>query len=320
MSAPANTSPSIKIIIEGIIVLLFERDAQGQVVACLVGVVQNVPGHSFKVKGEKFDAAGNATAFAFAPVEPRLRLEVRDTTETGIRFAGGGAPINRVCGTGDPRSFSWVLDFEGKELHGREIGADGSQVRPILRINNGELFTNVYSENHLLVRATGAPNEPVTLIGKVATQVGVAVNLDRPESVAEFSNGATQTITVRHGERLEATVALTCPTDDPRRGGLSRGHADHYYNAVGHKIPAGERKVFSSTKFEHPGDDSPIVSPEASCLVALLSESQIETGVRRAAPTETAGGARPSREGKRGGGRTIWERLRLLLRKLFGAS
>ncbi|HWS87595.1 MAG TPA: hypothetical protein VN282_11565 [Pyrinomonadaceae bacterium] len=319
MSASVLTRPSIELTIEGIIVLLFERDAQGQVTACLAGVVRNVPGHDLEVKGTKFDQAGNSTAFAFKPVEPRLRLEVGGTTQTGIRFAGAGAPIKRVCDA-DDRSFSWVLDFEGKELHGREIGADVDQFHPILRINNGELFTKVVSVNHLLVRAAGTPDAPVTLIGRVATQVGVAVELDRPESVAEFSNGAAQTITVRHGERLEATLALTCPTDDPRRGGLARGHANHYYNAVGNKLPVGERKVFSSTKFEHPGAGPLIISPEASCLVATMSGSPIEQVVRRTDSTETAGGACPSHEGSARAGRTIWARLRRLLRKIRGAS
>ena len=319
MSAPSNTGPSIEVSIEGIITLLFERDERGQVVACLVGVVRDVPEHVFEVKGRKFDQAGNPTDFAFNPVASQLRLEVHGTTQTGIRFAGDGAAIDRVCGTGDPRSFSWVLDFEGEELHGREIGADGNLFRSILRINNGELFTNMLSVNHLLARAAGAPNEPLTLVGRVATQVGVAINLDRPESVAQFSNGAVQSISVRHGERLSATVALICPDDDPRRGGLGRGHANHYYNAVGHKLEAGEKKVFSSTKFERRGAGPPIVSPEASCLVAGLSRSPIERGVRRAAPTETTGGAHPGDAGSSRGGRTIWERLKLLLRKIFGA-
>ena len=273
MSASANSDPSIELTIEGIIALMFERDEQNQVIACLAGVVRDVPEHVFEVKGRKIDEAGNATNFAFDPIESELRLEVRGTTQTGIRFAGEGGGINRVCGP-DDRSFAWVLDLEGEELHGRGIGADGKKFRSILRIDNGELFTSTVSLNHLLFRGEADPHDPFTLVGRVATQVGVAINLDTPESVAQFSNGAAQSVSVRRGERLIATVALTCRNDDPRRCGQRLGHANHYYNAVGHKLGAGEKKVFSSTKSEPNG--KPPVSPEASCFVAAMSRSQIE--------------------------------------------
>lgn len=275
MPDSASTEHSVEIIIEGIIMLLYERDEEHKITACVAGVVRDVPEHEFTVKGRKFLKDGSHTDFSLDPTKTELRLDVQGTTMTGIRFYREGDEVDRLCGEGDQQSFSWVLDFERGELYDREIGVDVSKFRSILRINNGELYTEKISENHLLVRYEDTPNEPCTLIGKVATKVGVRLKLDTPESVARFSDGASEPIVVGHGERLRADVKLICPTEDQRTFGQRSAHANNYYKAVGHKLGWGEKKLFSSTKFdaEEGGSEGPPVSPEASCLVGTGTKS-----------------------------------------------
>jgi hypothetical protein len=267
MSAPVIIEPSVELLIEGIIALFLERDENGQVVACLAGVVPDVPEHVFEVVGTKIDQNGQITPVNFNPIAPELLLEAQGTTQTGIRFAGMDADINRLTGGGAPESFKWVLDFEGAELHNREIGVNRAKFISVLRITSGVLFTSVISRNFLLARDSARPNDPLTLIGKVATKVGVAIDLDAPGSTARLSNGANESVSVAQGERLIVEVKNTCPTEDPLRAGLRAAHANHYYNAIGDRLAPGETKNFSSTRFDAPGTQPP-VSPEASCLVS----------------------------------------------------
>lgn len=274
MSNSANTGPSIEITIEGIIALLFERDAQQQIVACVAGVVRNVPQHKFTVTVTKFDAQGNPTRFDFEPADGEdVSLHVSGTTETGIRLAGEGEEVDRVCGDGDQQTFSWVLDLDA--LHERPIGVDPAKFRSRFRINTGELHTVTISENHLLTQPEGSSNEPYTLVGKVATIVGLRQNLDTEESEARLTVGAADPIVVRTGERLAAKVKHICPTEEQRVFGQQSGHGNHYYKALGKHLEWGEKKLFSSTRFESggTGGTSGPISPEASCLVGSAGSS-----------------------------------------------
>jgi hypothetical protein len=248
---------SINIRFGGIIAMLFERDPQGQPTACVLGVVEGVPEHELSIKCFK-----DATEILIDPSVAKLRLEVEGTTETGIRFSPG--EINRLTGVGVAQSASWILDFEGDELYDRPIGVDPTRFRTEFRINNGEVFTEDISTNHLMFTNEANPHESPTLIGRVAITAGIRTDLDNVNSVARLFNDGTQLVEVRPGEVLEMEVFFTCP-HDLNDIGLRPGHANHYYRALGNKLVFGEKQLFSSTKLP-PASASGPVSPDASCL------------------------------------------------------
>jgi len=245
---------SINIRFGGIIAMLFERDQQGQETTCVLGVVEGVPEHVLSIKCFK-----GATETVIDPSVAKLRLEVEGTTTNGIRFAPGN--INRFTGEGVPQSASWILDLE-KDLYKRPIGVDPTRFRTEFRINNGEVFTEEISKNHLLHTNEANPHESPTLIGKVALTVGIRIDLDTDNSVARLFKDGNQIVEVRKGEELEMEVFFTCPDQNV---GLRPGHANHYYRALGNKLVFGEKELFSSTKLPPEPAAGP-VSPDASCL------------------------------------------------------
>jgi hypothetical protein len=256
---------NISILIEGIIALLFERNETGQPTACVLGVVQGVPDHVLSIKCNK-----DGTDVPIDTEISRLRLEVEGTTENGIRFSPGD--IDRLTGEGSPDSAKWILDFEN-ELYGEPIGVDPTRFRTVFRINNGEIFTDTISKNHLLCNNEANPHESPTFIGKVATKVGIRTDLDANNSVARLFDDTTQIVEVQPDENLEMEVSLTCP-QDLNAIGQRPGHANHYYRALGNKLVFGEKQLFSSTKM--PSANDPVegpVSPEASCLVGQSGQS-----------------------------------------------
>lgn len=261
---PFSVEPNVELLIEGIIALNFETNAQGEVVACLAGAVANVPDHVLKVTGRKIDQNGNVQDFTFDPNEPQFFLEAAGTSQRGITFANKNAPIDRIAGTGAPDSIAWVLDFAGRELFDRMINLDQTGFRSVVRVTTGEMFTSIISINHLLTRSAVEPDAPLTLVGKVATEVGLAIRLDTPESIARFTTGGGQTVIVEPGQRLILRFKQVCANDDIASGGQLSAHANHYYNALA--VDVADRKSFSSTRFVQT-TLRPTASPEASCLV-----------------------------------------------------
>ncbi|HKU75944.1 MAG TPA: hypothetical protein VJR02_18695 [Pyrinomonadaceae bacterium] len=250
--------PSINILFEGIIALLYERDQTGTPTTCVLGVVQGVPDHKLTIECEK-----DGTAIPINPQVAEMRVDIDGTTENGIRFFKE-ALINRVTGEGaDRKSFSWILDFEN-ELYEKEIGVDTSRFQTIFRINNCEVFTEKISDNFLLCNTEANPHESPTLVGRVATIIGFRADLDTANSVARLFHDGNQIVEVKQGEKLEMKVSFICEHDDDARG-LRPGHANHYYRALGNKLVFGEKQLFSSTKMP-PTPVSGPVSPDASCL------------------------------------------------------
>ena len=259
--------PDIQIFIAGIIVLRFNKEASGEIKECVVGVVKDVPDHKLTIAGKKTDSQGTVTEFEVDPSIPELFFEVQETSETGIRLFNLGE-VDRIGGTGDQQSFSWVLDFEGRELFDKELDVDPDMFSNILRVDTGEMYTEFISLNHLLHRPEDDPHEPYTLLGKVATIVGIRQDLDQQESRARLHDGNNTIVEVVHGDTLEMNVFLICETESTELGQQS-GHANNYYKAVGQNLEWGEKKIFSSTKFD-PFVMSPPATPEASCLVGRL--------------------------------------------------
>jgi hypothetical protein len=261
----ANITPGATIHVEGLIIIFFERNPNNQIVACKLGALRNAPGHVFSVAYQK--NLGAVTPVN--PADPMLRLEARGGAQTGITFEKPNEVINRICGTGDPQSYRWVLDFEGQELYKKPIGADRNQFRSFLRFEHGKLSTEQRSENHLLIRPALKPTEPWILVGKVATKVRASVALDVDGSEVEFFNGATPVVKAVKGEQLDIFMKLTHP-DEEAEDTPHDADANMYYSAIGQRLGAQEIHTFGSTKLVSSGP----VAPEASCLVGSLGDTE----------------------------------------------
>ena len=254
---------NINIRFRGIIALLYERDQAGNPITCVLGVVEGVPDHKLTIDCKKI-VNTIETPVPINTQAAQLQLEIEGSNFNGIsRFSE--ALVNRITGPGagvDPQSFSWILDFED-ELFQREIGVDPTRFRTVFRVNNCEVFTARISDNLLLCNSEANPHESPTLIGRVATEVGIRANLETPASVARLFDGNNQIVEVSQNETLNLDISFDCDHALDENG-LRPGHANHYYRALGTKLLFGERQLFSSTKLLGPIGPA---TPDASCLV-----------------------------------------------------
>ncbi len=259
----STTTPNVKLILEGLMILFFERQFDGRVVRCRVAVLRNAPGHNLelRINDEPPDPP--------QPLADELELEVTGTSSTGITLKDEHAQIDRLNGPtgGNQQSIRWLYDFEN-ELYRFPIGVRRNEFRPVLSLNAGHFYTEQVSENLLEFYNENDPPTALTTIGHVATEIGVDINLDLPGSQAVFHNGRGSgrppLLVARPGDSYKVEFRLREPDD----GQQHRDHANHYYNAVGHKIRPGEKKRFVSTPLNK-------VSPEAACLVATLGMSRL---------------------------------------------
>ena len=255
MSKSATNVPDISIRLEGLMGLFFDKDGGGQRVLCKVGVVKDARDHKVSLAVTK-----NGQNIP-VQVGSRLELDVQNTGSPGLSFAPGNVDRH---GKQDSESYKWILDFEGGELYNFEIGADPTMFVPILQLNKGELYTIKVSKNKLISFDEKIP-PGAQVIGRVATEVGVRIFLDTPRSRATFKNDGSLVFEASPGDKYEIVLRNTRPHE---HGDRHPDDANLFYPAVGHKIPAGGKKHFTSTPLNR-------ISPEASCLIPDFSRSNI---------------------------------------------
>lgn len=254
---------NVDLTFEGMIALFFEKNAGGQVVACQAGVLKDAPGHHFDLDIVR---KGNPPhPVPTGPIKPALKLEV--SPDPIISFEPGD--INRQDGTGAQQSFKWVLDFES-EVYNFPIGSSMNAFQSILHMNGGEFFTRDKSTNKLIVFDESVGN--CTNIGIVATVVGVRIELAAGQT-ARFLNGSSELFTATPADAFEVKLLNSRPHAHGGNAAQHHGDANFFYSAVGHMIPHGQKKVFSSTVFSTSRTDA---TPEASCLLPRGGDGPIQ--------------------------------------------
>ena len=94
--------------------------------------------------------------------------------------SGWGAPSHRTSNSGqydDIKNFSWILDFEGSELHGHDVQVGPGKLRPVLRFNVGTFYTHQLSDYPFYI----VQNRTINEFGYAAAVIGVCIELERGE-------------------------------------------------------------------------------------------------------------------------------------------
>jgi hypothetical protein len=287
-------APNVTLFLEGMILLFFEDFAGGTAKSCQVGILRNAPGHNFEIRVSKVGDDKEAV-YEEEDIRFTLALEVNDPTPSAISFMDWKENFDRLKDTATAESFNWVLDLEREiypnKKHG--IGANRNQFRSLLHLTTGE-FSTARDE-----KLTGNPGislndlltcdeqgNPKQVIGKVATRVGVKITLDA-DSTAKFCNGKEVLFEAGSADEYVVYINRIRPPDviDAAHREMDAAHAashhnrdaNNFYNAVGHELGSAEKLYFVST--------TPVVAtapvalppagPEAACLVAMMSRSEL---------------------------------------------
>jgi len=252
LSERRMTMINVDLTIQGMIALFFEVNT-GKVVACQAGVLKDAPGHKFELKIVRKGTPPHP--IPTGPIDKKLKLVV--SPNPSITFATG--KINRHDGSGAPKSFDWVLDFE-REVYTSPIGSSEMGFQSILHINSGQFSTLQKSANKLIFFDEKVGN--CQNVGIVATVVGLQIELAQGQS-SKFFNGSSELFTATPTDEFKVDLLNDRPHDHASAS-QHHGDANFFYSAVGQKIKPGEKKVFSSTTFSAGVGPA---TPEASCLV-----------------------------------------------------
>ncbi len=249
---------SIKLFLEGLLVIFVSSDYT----ECTIGLLGDVPPHhNLKIEIIKSANGGTyqpVTTLQDNDLTDQLRLEVSNTSTSGIRKREPNEQINRITGQGSFESFNWVFEFE-RDFYVNPIGARKGGFRSLITLNNGELFTQLISQNKLQFRqgTTGAWRD----FGHVAVVTGVEITLDDPQSSAVFTNGGTLVFQ----SEPQTDYQINIDRGDDGTHTVMGSDADYYFTAVGPSLTPDQRLHFRSFP---PLDPSLPVSPDAACLNA----------------------------------------------------
>jgi len=289
-------APNVTLYLEGMILLFFEDGdfVNGAAESCQVGILRNAPEHIYEIrvlkKGVPPDGLPEETIYEEEDIRFTLALKVDDAMSTRIEFEEWSEDFDRLRSSASERSFNWVLDLE-REIYPRKvdgIGANRKQFRSILRLDTGTFFTAIdelgtggggLSLNDLLI--CDEHSNPMRLIGRVATRVGVNITLHTTGSTAKFYNGTEVLFEAGEDDEYVVSINRTRPREMATAaphvpgGAHTASHhnrdANNFYNAIGQELSPNEKVYFVSTAPE----DIPPAGPEAACLVAMMGISEV---------------------------------------------
>jgi hypothetical protein len=263
---------TITMILKGLLATFVNKDET----ECTVGILKvPPPDHKLEITLRRQPLGGPMGApQPLSPIADELRLMVENTSRTKIAFRDPKATIDRQLDPTNQESFRWVVDLESAELYDRPIGASQNGFSPLLKFNNGELFTRRVSINHLFIKR--GLLAPVEDFGFVAVEIGVEFNLDQANSRAVFTNGG-QTV-FDSATEPDTNYKIEINNDGTEHPRIVMD-ATNYYSAVGLGLTEADKILFASVGDDLPPTVEPIslpVSPEAACFPSFLSQSQPE--------------------------------------------
>jgi hypothetical protein len=284
-------APNVTLFLEGMILLFFEEADfnEGTAESCQVGFLRNAPEHIFEIKVLKKGDNPEETVYEEEDIRFTLALEVDNPANTPIEFNDWRVDFERLSNNAGEESFNWVLDLEREVYPNRTdgIGANRKQFRSVLHLDTGIFFTAIdelgtggggISLNDLLICDEDC--NPKKIIGKVATRVGVKIALDGDRR-ATFYNSKEVLFEAGADDEYVVSINRTRPHDTEAvvhhatGEALAASHhdrdANNFYNAIGQELAPTEKVFFVSTA---PGNLPP-AGPEAACLVAMMSRSDI---------------------------------------------
>jgi hypothetical protein len=267
---PTDPKANIEVTLEGLQLVFVDSEKK----QCTVGVLRDAPaGHDFLIEIVKKNPAGGGQVIktlSGADIKSELAISVSNTSQTGITLRKMDAKIDRRQ---DPvpdenkDSFLWVVDFE-RDIYQKPIGAKKDGFTSLLTINHGELLTRFVSDNKLKIKK--GPKGKFKVFGHVATQTGIDIVLDQPNSQAVFMNGDETVMTFDKDSSFEIIITRVCGKEPGGNDG------DAYYTAIGHLVPDNEKIFFSSTRLPVGASAVPN-TPDASCLGGSMSRSHPST-------------------------------------------
>ena len=226
-----SDSPDITLVFSGLFLIAFEKEKR----FCQFGVIQ-AERHCLKI-----DIKKRASSLLDAPElsckipNENIHFEVTRRASGVDTYEPGEFQRNSRH---DRRDFRWVLDFEGRELHNRQLPVRPGTLRRSVFVYNGLLYTRETQE--VLIRrpshhATGTPDSeghlPRNQSVLICRSIGCDIYLTgQEEFLFKYGPDANYSIRLKKEQGLSYEISVTnlCPSDEEQEPPDSSDFALYY--------------------------------------------------------------------------------------------
>lgn len=269
MSRIQDFQPSkITLALKGLMVLFTNKPNE-----CTIGLLDQTPDwHNKKIEIQQFidGEYKPQRTYVNGAVTGTFKLEVVNTIDTGFRQRFPDERIDRFEGPSSAEqneTIRWLIDFERDFFPPPPIGARKEGFASFVVVDNGEIFTQKISTNHLQYKRGNS--DLWVHFGRVAVELGIDISLDRPESKAFFQKDGQTLFEFVPGPNYQVVIERTETSHPPNLG----SDADYYFTAIGTQLRPEEQLSFRSFPPLKKKGGGPPSTPDAACPLSELSKS-----------------------------------------------
>lgn len=241
-SAPPQGVRVVEVTFDGLMIFT-EVVESGRRARFEVGVLEGkstAPKHEFKVLKNGIEVLKAQSSADLGPWKIQLVDSSGTPVEANVRVRGdidgcrdrGTATVNDYWNLERAFDFCWIMDLEKEFNAGGALNIDPTKFRPIIELNNGELYTKFkYDE---LVQLKGESKEPY---GFAAQTMALQIGLSGQQSVRIVDKNDTEVLTLStHNDLAEIFNAPPKKEQTGRRHMQKKkhehSHFPYYYNVA----------------------------------------------------------------------------------------
>lgn len=253
----------ITVALEGLMVLFTNKSSE-----CMIDLLRDAPAHNLSIVILEKESEGGEfkekDRFINREAEGSFDLDVQNNPNPGIRKRDESKIIDRFKDS-DSKCFNWLIDFE-KDFFTPPIGARRDGFISFIKVNDGEIFTQLVSENHLQYRR--ANSDQWVHFGRVAVEMGIEIKLDTPQSRAVFTKIGGRSCELVRGKEYIIRIERK-DTTAPVTG----SDAELYFKAIGSLLGPEQPMYFRSFPPLVQANAEPPNTPDATCPQGRLSKT-----------------------------------------------
>ncbi len=221
--------PSLTIVFRGLMV--FHPDPARQYFD--VGILK-APEHEFRVQVLENSPEGvSSFSVPIAQSGSDAWSLAFPSPTSGVSFYQNGS-FDRKSGVGDEMDFRWAIDLRGKEFYDRELQTDSDQLGLLLRVRNGQFYTNKRTPPLMRKKGDGT----FEYFGRAAQEVATDVSLEEGDLVLRSEKTGTEILRLKQKPDTTYEIIIENAPVPQEHMTVTVNHFQYYYRLLA--VPKAE--------------------------------------------------------------------------------